>query len=88
MKPKSSASALSVNQKFINAHQVILQALQAFCHYIPQSIMSGVQNKFQELLVQLCELCKLTKKFRLYNNINSHYAVIEVRLIKDYNEKV
>lgn len=69
---------LTVNQKFINAHQIVLQAVQAFCNYIPQSIVVCIKNKFEELLFQICELCKLTKSFRIFNNINSHYAVVEV----------
>lgn len=53
-------------QKLVVAHQVILQAFQAYQNHMPTSIAMGVPDKLKELLNQSINLCDIHRN--LINN--------------------
>ncbi|XP_012256000.2 uncharacterized protein LOC105686030 [Athalia rosae] len=67
---RSSAFHLHViGQKMISAHQILLQALSAYCKHIPSSIVKGHPGKLKEILQVVMDLADMCDKI----NITSEY---------------
>lgn len=57
-----------IKQKLIAAHQLLIQALNAYCKHIPNSVLEGHPTKLQELLQVVCNLRDICSKVEISTN--------------------
>ena len=57
-----------IKQKIIAAHQLLIQALNAYCKHIPNSVLEGHSTKLQEVLQVVCNLRDICSKVEISTN--------------------
>ena len=57
-----------IKQKLIAAHQLLMQALNAYCKHIPNSVLEGHPTKLQEVLQVVCNLRDICGKVEISTN--------------------
>ncbi|XP_018330196.1 uncharacterized protein LOC108740393 [Agrilus planipennis] len=70
-------------QKIVSASQIILQALQAYLHYLPSCLPDSLHEKLQELIKHSLEICNVYSSFvedSPYVNDKSRYLVESFRV--------
>lgn len=67
-KPSRRAFSLhlqTIEQKLISAHQLLLQALTAYCKHIPSSVVKGQPGKIKDILQVVVKLNHICNKIHL-----------------------
>ena len=57
-----------IKQKLIAAHQLLIQALNAYSKHIPNSVLEGHPTKLQEVLQVVCNLRDICSKIEISTN--------------------
>lgn len=58
----------TLKQKLIAVHQLLIQALNAYCKHIPNSVLEGHHTKLQDVLQIICTLRDICNKLEISNN--------------------
>ncbi|XP_029048858.2 uncharacterized protein LOC114878806 [Osmia bicornis bicornis] len=76
-----------IKQKLIAAHQLLVQALNAYCKHIPNSILEGHSTKLQEVLQIVYNLKDICDKVEISANSFCSGDATIMSLGKDLQEK-
>ncbi|XP_076244100.1 uncharacterized protein LOC143185197 [Calliopsis andreniformis] len=76
-----------IKQKLVNAHQLLIQALNAYCKHIPNSVLEGHSTKLQDIIQIVSDLRDICNKVEISSNYFCSGDASVLPMEKDLDDK-